>query len=155
MDPPVDANAFVKRKIKSGAFGLELVEVKRDAYEHKTRGHAEQAFIMEFVVDGQEKTFGANDAIKAAGFTHFSGKDGGGWHPAALARGRKGWGRPVGEPERIEKFNAEKALNTPVEFAGGWLFRGVTYTAERYPDADAHGPRGAHGPMWGSNFAGD
>lgn len=144
--------ALVEQKLFSGAWTKELVEGHRHALH---QGQPPQTPVYEFIVAGTQPTFGFNAEFKLAGYGHYSEYTKYGWTPFVLSHGKKGWGRQVHDERALEAFHAEQLWNTPAHVGDGIVFRGVRYGFAHHPDATILGPRGAHGPRWGSNWTGD
>ncbi len=144
--------ADIKAKIDSGAWRLEVGCTKRAHV--KGDGYATHYHL--YIVDGREKTIESKDRIKAAGFTHYSDTTYAGWQPAHLVSGKKGFGRVTTDAELIRKYEQHVEWNTPRKVANGcWYFRNTYYHPKDYPYANALGPQGNYGPVWGSSWTGD
>ena len=153
-----DSEALVLNKLRSGAWRLVEGGVKRDAFDHRYQGRPPQCLVMEFVCDGRERTWTHTQEIKLAGYDHWAERTSAGWHAADMEEsGAKGWGRVLADVARLELYHERRQFNRPLRhYSGdGWVFRAQHYGLRRYPDADAHGPRGPMGPRWGSSWCGD
>lgn len=105
-----EAEKKVNEMVAIGKWLLVTAESKRantGAYVEKYGPFSVK--IMDFIVDGTERsTFENKETIKAAGFIHYSGSDRLGWTPFSLPGGKKGQGKEVKDPVRLERFAEAK-----------------------------------------------
>lgn len=150
------AEQKVKAMVASGKWLEVTADSKRDntgSYVEKYGPHSVK--IMDFIIDGSERsTYEWKATIKEAGYMHYSGSDRSGWHPFELPGGKKGQGKEVRDPARLERYWEVKDFDTPKpnEARDKIVWRGTEYAS---PPATEWGPRGPQGPKWGSGFSGD
>lgn len=105
-----EAEKKIKEMVAIGKWQLVTAESKRantGAYVEKYGPFSVK--IMDFILDGTERsTFEWKETIKAAGFIHYSGSDRAGWTPFSLPGGKKGQGKEVKDPVRLERFAEAK-----------------------------------------------
>ena len=150
-----DAVSKVKEMVASGKWR----EVTADSKRENSGAYADRPprlYVMKFIIDGSERsTYDHKEAIKAAGYIHYSGSDRAGWVPFTLPDGKKGQGKEITDTLEIERYWTAKKFNEPTPTADGTAFeyQGETYSVD--DGACTWGPRGPNGPRWGSNHAGD